>query len=211
MFKTKNLLGLILFIPALAQAASLSNGSFETGNFSAWSTNTATLASVVTNTPAGIFSGLPLTYSPTDGNFLAFLSAGLGPFTPTTLSQTFTAAAGSTLSFDIFFHAGDYLPYNDSGFAILLNGINLFQSDVNTVGNYKGTPWTHVSDTLASGGTYTLQFGVQNWGDNNLPSYLGVDNVVVTTPIPAAVYLVGSALAGVFGFSRRKAGNGIQS
>jgi len=37
-----------------------------------------------------------------------------------------------------------------------------------------------------------------------------IDSIAVATPIPAALWLVGSGLAGVFGFARRKAGKGIQ-
>ena len=60
-------------------------------------------------------------YSATDGQYFGYLSAGAGANTYTMLSQDFTVQVGDTLSFDAFFDAGDYLPFNDNGFVEVIN------------------------------------------------------------------------------------------
>ncbi|PZN84479.1 MAG: hypothetical protein DM484_02760 [Candidatus Methylumidiphilus alinenensis] len=74
-------------------------------------------------------------------------------------------------------------------------------------------PWVAAGITFQGIAESALFSGTAN--------YIGFDNITLgsdtptpgptPTPIPAAVYLVGSALAGVFGFSRRKASSCISA
>jgi hypothetical protein len=47
-------------------------------------------------------------------------------------------------------------------------------------------------------------FGIANLLDNSLNSELRIDAVPAAVPVPAAVWLFGSALMGLTGLSRRK-------
>ncbi|PZN87939.1 MAG: hypothetical protein DM484_00150 [Candidatus Methylumidiphilus alinenensis] len=79
-----------------------------------------------------------------------------------------------------------------------------------------GNPYLDNSGLLFASDTLgTLpQINIYGNGANNLYSFwsyvnggynVGSDNVTLTaTPIPAAIWMVGSALAGAFGFMRRK-------
>lgn len=76
------------------------------------------------------------------------------------------------------------------------------------------TGWVSASYTMALTGNYHLQFGVANVGDTGYQSGLAfagttiagvsIDPVVSAVPVPAAIWLFGSALAGFIGFNRRK-------
>ena len=175
---------------ALATAASASastglvNGSFETGDTSGWT--------------GGFASANEWGYTPTDGQFLGSTYAGCGAYTACTFSQTFTTSGG-TLSGDAAFIAHDYQPFNDWGFVNLFDGVNtttLFYSDVDTVGSYGSSGWTHFTDHLGAG-TYTITVGAANWGDNSYSSQIVADHFAVSgAPEPAEWALM---LTGFFG------------
>ena len=85
--------------------------------------------------------------------------------------------------------------------------------------------WNETVTAVGNFGLYSTTFAVNTAGPVNVAfnwanltdvtftpnggSQFVVDNIA--TPIPAALWLVGSGLAGVFGFARRKAGKGIQA
>jgi hypothetical protein len=196
---------LALFAP-VTQAAPITNGSFETGDFSGWSTSGNT--AVVTS-----YAGFGPTFSPTNGTFFA-IAAGGQEGVYQTFSQSFTAQAGDQLTFDVFFQANDLLTHNDDGYANLLDGSSmlvatLFSSSVGAVGDFGDTGWVSVSYTFTSGGTFTLEFGVRNALDSNLSSVIGADNVnLLSAPIPEpatmAIFGVCAAAAGVYGYRRRQ-------
>lgn len=75
--------------------------------------------------------------------------------------------------------------------------------------------WVKASYTIASSGSYFLQFGVTNWDDSNYASGMAIDGVTIgnvpiqvvgqTTviPVPGAAVLFASGLA-LFGLVRRR-------
>jgi len=189
------------------------NGSFETGDFTGWTlVIPGGATSAVVWSHAEVPSG-PTTFLPTDGNYFALLKTD-GASVANKMYQNFSAAAGDVLSFDIFFDADDYLPYDDSGRAYLWDNVagtqvggNLFYADVSMVGDYGETPWTSVSHTFASSGNYGLYFEVQNVGDSVLDSYIGVDNVQQTyIPEPSTflIWLLLGTLGLTVAWRRRK-------
>jgi len=197
----KILLGLVFTMFAFQVNASIfNNGSFETGDLSGWTDNSTTgSSSVVTNSVS--YGGT--NYSATDGSYFVELTAD------SSLSQNISWAAGETMSFDWAFLAFDYDPYFDSSFFSVFNGASLVKAltlaDVASVGDYGETIWNTFSYTFVNAGAGQMTFGVSNLGDNAFSSKLLIDNVSPSAvPVPAAVWLFGSALMGLFGVSRRK-------
>ena len=178
--KTFRLLGAALAavsFNASASAATLVNGSFESG-LAGW-TSSSSLTSAVSSHTAPIQPDG--TYTPQDGTRFAVLQSGGGNGVFTTLSQTFTMNAGEILTGLAAFNADDYLPFNDeANVQISLGSAVLFYSNVAATGNYGNTPWTSFSFIAPTGGTYTLFGNVRNIADNGQPSYLYLDKIAVT-------------------------------
>ncbi len=210
-----------LAVVAVAPAdAGIVNGSFETGNFTGWTVVQPTFASVSTSElkkldPSAVIPSSPPTWTPTHGDHFAYLKAGADVGRYTLLSQAFNANVGDHVSFDIFFDAGDYLPFNDNGFANILNvGTldldNLYMKDISQVGSYGEDGWQHLDYLVREAGQYVLLFGVNNDGDNKLPSFLGVDNVYVGgpggngDPVPEPTALLVWSFAGAGGMVLRR-------
>jgi len=209
------------FVAVGPASAGIVNGSFETGDFTGWTVVQPTFAHVASSEAKKLNPGDPgslstPTWNPTHGNHFAYLKAGADVGRYTLLSQAFVAGAGDKISFDIFFDAGDYLPFNDNGFANILNvGTldldNLYMKDIAQVGSYGEDGWRHVEYLIREAGEYMLLFGVNNDGDNKLPSFLGVDNVAMNgpggngdpVPEPATLLIWSLAGAGALAFRRR--------
>jgi hypothetical protein len=158
-----------------AAASDFANGDFETGSLSPW-----------TSTPASSSSGASVEsafngYEPHGGSSFAVV-APEGQDTYTHLAQSFTATAGQTVSGWAFFDGEDYLPYDDGAVVIQQDGSDLetvFAASIGALGNYGKTGWTAWSYTVPSSGTYTVDARVRNRGDGSVPSYLGLDDVIV--------------------------------
>lgn len=187
---------------------SIVNGSFETGDTTGWTEvkpygATTTVVTSHNEQPYGDPYG-KMTYSPTDGTYFALLKTD-GGGAKNKLYQSFTAETGYQISFDVFFDTEDYIlsgqAWNDSGRAYLTNssgtaqiGPDLFYSDVLTVGDYGETPWTSVTRTITTAGTFRLYFEVENYLDSQVDSYLGIDAVEVV-PEPGSVVVWSLLLA----------------
>ncbi len=208
--------------------ANIVNGSFETGDLTGWSAVIPVGGSiniVGSHTDPMTYSdwGGPTVYgttswTPTEGNVFALLKTD-GPGSITQLYQSFTAAAGDTLTFDYFWDSQDFVPYDDTCTGKLLSGegidgpvvAELFYHNVGSSyygsgmgtdpGNFYGTPWISVSYDITTAGTYTLLITNMNAIDSGHDSYVGIDNVF--TPVPAAI-LLGILGLGVAGIELRK-------
>ena len=196
-------------VAAPASAAIFVNGSFESpvvgGVIPGWSTAGSGSVDIVTTAQPSY--GSPFTA--TDGRVFALLTAGSAD-DYVTLAQTFTLTGNAIISFDAAFLAFDEtsnqdgpdgLGYNDDGYVKIYDQSTqtiVFSSDVNAVGDYGHTDWTHLSQLLGAG-TYTLEAGVRNVGDIPSPDFdptysskLVVDNVTAAdapagpVPEPAA-------------------------
>jgi hypothetical protein len=153
------------------------NLGFETGDLTDWSTNG----------PAGALTGYGA-FAPASGTYLGAIAAGLGQDTYTTLSQTFTLGTGGTISGFAGFQANDYLPFNDSAY-LAVNGVHLLDWNVGSVGDYGNSGWNAFNFTALTAGSYTLELGVANHGDNGFSSGAVLDAVSVTpgnVPEPAS-------------------------
>lgn len=176
-----------------AAAATIVNAGFETGDLTGWTANNG-LTSVVTSFGA---------YSAYEGKYFAALSAGAGTNQSTVLSQLFEMVAGETIQAAVAFVGGDYLPYNDAGALGILNFISntntvLFSKDIAAVGDYGSTPWTVVSFTAPTTGTYYISGNVKNIEDNLNNSFLLLDTAAGAVPEPStwAMMILGIGFAG---------------
>jgi hypothetical protein len=196
-----------------AQASPLVNGGFEQpltpgGVIPGWTQGLGTEGVISTPTSQTSFGGT--TFNPTEGTQFADIVAGAaGVYT--TLSQSFTiGGAGGQISGDAAFLGNDFAPNNDDGYVRILSGQNviatLFSSNVAAVGDLGSTDWTAFSLQLAAG-VYTIEAGVRNDGDNQLPSELLLDNVQATdAPLPGALplFATGLGMLGVAGLRRKR-------
>jgi hypothetical protein len=207
-------LAALLVAPGESAAQGTINGSFEVGNpvacdgshLAGW-VFTASVSAVSAHQEVG--SGA--VYSPTDGQCFALLETGVQNVY-TQLSQPFSATAGSEISGDVFFDAGDYLPFNDSGQVLLLDlatntSYTLFQSSVEAVGDFGFTAWTEFSFIIPADSSYQIIAQVKNVGDSGFHSFLGFDNFELTasiTPELDSFVLFGAGTLALAGFAYRQ-------
>ncbi|MEF3075507.1 VPLPA-CTERM sorting domain-containing protein [Methylobacter sp. Wu1] len=172
----------LLFLFSISNAnAALLNIGFETGDFSDWTLIGTGSVKNDSDHPEGQY------YGSITGN--------------SSLIQSTDFFGGETIEFMWKFVANDYLPYNDFAFFV---GDQYFKlSDVATVGDYGNSGWNKFSYTVAETYFGPIMFGIANVGDSGLSSELKLDSVSAV-PVPAAIWLFGSAIMGLVGFSRRK-------
>jgi hypothetical protein len=214
---------------AASHAFSGTNLGFETGDFTGWSVlgyagvYNSFNDGYTTVTPASgsYFAVVQNGYA--DLNTVASF-AGVDPSVITAVQDTQgyggSLYGGSAISTDVTFNNGDlyteldrffatdYEPYNDQAY-VIFHGINVsqdvafFLGSVYSVGSYGDSGWlgTGLGYGGPNGAEYQVTYAVFNAGDNNVPSYLGVDAPTNTTPSPAAIL---PFAAGLVGYIRRR-------
>ena len=177
-----SVVGALALATGAAGASSITNGSFETGDTTGW-------------TGSG---SVNIVNGGTAGSWYAQLVAGSkGVYT--TLSQTFTADAGATLTGQSNFLTsetqGDACTggFDDDGAVLILQGSTVIATPYarDACGITSGTQtgaWAGWTWTAPATGTYTILARVENVGDSDPlgASYLGLDAVTfaVATPPP---------------------------
>jgi hypothetical protein len=180
---------MILGSAGIAQADLLTNGGFETGDFTGWTVNAGA---------TGVFGpGDRAGYNPHSGNWYAALGTvgSLG-----TLSQTFSDSAGTPLVISLWLDNNNGLTPNE--FRVDFNGATLFdqQNILQTAGYEQLT-----LDVVGTGSDTLTLF------ERNDPSYFALDDVsvnpAVAVPEPSSLPLLLAGLTmigGTFYFGRRK-------
>jgi hypothetical protein len=201
----------IVVLAASSVRAGLTNGSFETGDLTGWTTvvpSGASATAVTSHTDPG---GTGVTaWGPTDGTYFALLKTD-GPGSLTQMYQSVYLSPSNGLSFDWFWDSQDYNPFDDTATLSVYSGVGIggapdatfTLASVNSdPADYWGTAWTTSTLWVGAAGKYTVVFEITNGGDSILDSYVGVDNVSVI-PAPGAI-LLGSIGAGLVSWLRRR-------
>lgn len=181
-----SLAGLMLLFTVSSANAAFQNIGFETGDFTGWAlTGTGSVKTTLDD---------PLH---PEGKYFASITGA------SSLTQIATFNAGDKIEFMWKFVAGDEMPYDDYAFFVGDKKYNLLSS-VAVVGDYGSTGWNLFSHLVTETSTGPIMFGVANFGDNFLDSELRIDAAPSQVPVPAAVWLFGSAFMGLMGIKRRK-------
>lgn len=202
---------LVIATTETVHAFSLTNSSFETGDFSGWTNIGQT---TVEDSGFGV--------APTNGNYQAVLETlnldtgananqlesfleltsgsltSLGAIEGSAIKQTITVNAGDSLSFDWNFLSDDFQnnDYNDFAFFSLTSVTELANTFSPTVFSFSRlsnqTEYQSPTYNFQVAGTYTLGFGVADVGDDTVNSALLVDNLKLshipqTIPEPASI------------------------
>jgi len=175
-------MGLALGMRGLSHANLITNGSFETGDFTGWTQSGNTGFSGV-ECPGAPFAG------PGDGNCDAFF----GPVgSNETLSQSFATVVGQF--YTIVF---DFRP--DGGVTSFFSAVWDAQPALISVTNPAASAYEVLTfSALATTPTTTLSF---NFRDD--PGFLFLDSVSVSVPEPGTMALLGIGIAGLW-WRRRK-------
>jgi len=168
----------------------LTNGSFESGSFSGWTTGGNFEDTEVVSGAFYDYTGAQ------QGSFYAVL----GPVSSDgTLSQSFATTAGTQYTFSFWIASvGD----DPSDFSAYWDGTQIYS----VTNPDTGANWSQLSFTETGTGHDTIQF---NFRDD--PAYIGLDNVSVTAqsgqgtvPEPSSFLLMGSGALALAGVIRRK-------
>ena len=154
---------------ATASFATTGDVSLDGGDFSvgpaALSLNSDPIATVNLDTFLGLAAG-------------AIETIGTAPTDGSAAKASIFMAAGEVVSFDWEFNAHDYMPFQDTAYAVFGSTVAKL-SDAGAVGDYGSSGWQTGHFTADHTGVYTLGFAVTNAFDQAFSSNLHVDHVVI--------------------------------
>jgi len=183
---------LVLGTVGFAHAGSnlVTNGSFETGDFTGW-----TLSGDTTFTGVCDVSTCPGGFAPEDGNYAAYF----GPVGDTaTISQTIATIPGDEYS--LSFYLANPVGGTPNYFSVTFGNSSFSFTNFGVAFGWQQFTLTTVATTDQTNLSFTFR---------NDPSYWFLDNVTVqqsggSTPEPGTLVLFGSGALGLAGFARRK-------
>jgi len=219
MIKKQNFIALALFLAfpiyaMTAQASLINNGGFETGDFTGWVVTTNGSGGCDTDwnvSDTGTATGCTAVADPIEGIYAAFNSLdGNGP-------QTFRLEQAFLVPMDISsaeISWADTAIWNVGGTARtftvdLLGTSNIFTKSFVGTGTQDWTTRSFDLTTILQdneGMMLSLAFTMNIPQVFTGPAGFGLDSVALNAvvPVPAAVWLFGTALIGFIGFSRRR-------
>ena len=199
----------LLALTGVSQAAIVDiaqNGGFEDGDFTGWAQypSGGTTQTIITTTPAG-------------GTYAANLNipAGAGAVNNVLKQERLLDGTGLLSEGDIISYSFDVRGSAADGGVLFLENFcetadPLCGQDLQVI-NATSSWQTITGDfTLGAGVTaYTLQFAAVCGAASTCTADYDFDNIVIladiaAVPVPAAVWLFGSGLVGLFGVARRK-------
>jgi len=201
-----------MLVAASAAFADLTNGGFETGDYSGW--DSIGYSQVVEASPLN----LPGTSrGPTEGTHLAQLYSGRGGTGPwaysyeiysftgapreenyylygSAIKRKFYALAGTKVSFDWSFINWGFYPYDDVSFMVWNGQYVKLKSGLELPPYQADTGWQHMELTVATSGFQTISFGIVDHLLDAYHSELYLDNFHA---VPEPTSLAGLALGGL--------------
>lgn len=179
-------------------------GSADTTGAVAWDNGAVKLWGPNTGSNNG------LTASPEGGNFIA----GDGAYYEGAISQTVSGlTVGQQYTLSFWMAAAQQSGFDGANWSQwnVTFGSESFSTAVMNNPSHGFTGWQQVTQTFTASATSQVLSFLADGGPQGLPPFALLDgvsldtpNTPVVTPLPAALFFVAPALAGVFGFGRRK-------